>query len=55
MIRVETEIQSLLGTLVRKNNAIYGRRVREAMSYLNLALKDEQEFAKSEKGTEDNT
>lgn len=55
MIRVKTEIQSLLGTLIRKNNAIYGRRVREEISYLNLALKDEQEFAKLEKGTEDNS
>lgn len=54
MIRVKTDIQSLVGTLIRKNNAIYGRRVREEI-YLNLALKDEQEFAKLKKGTEDNS
>lgn len=55
MIRVKIEIQSLLGTLIRKNNSIHERRVREEMSYLNLALKNEQEFAKLEKGTEDNS
>ena len=35
-----------MGTPMRGNNAIYDREeVREKIAYLNLALKDEQEFA----------
>lgn len=32
---------------------VVGRRIKEKIPYLNLALKDEQEFAELGKGTED--
>lgn len=38
---------------MREDNSIYGkRRLSEMIPYLNLALKDEQEFTELGKGTE---